>query len=170
MIILALGSNLPSSFGNRIENINLAIEFLNSFSIKVKKKSSYYETSSYPNKKDPKFINVVIEVSTKLSPTDLASVTILIEEKLERTRFKKNEPRTCDIDIIDYNSQIINFNYKEFNFIVPHEKLNYRNFVLFPLGEILPNWQHPKTKDLINTIIEKLPVEEKNSILKLNKP
>ena len=37
------------------------------------------------------------------------SVLIFIEEKLERKRNKKNEPRTCDIDIIDYNGESFNF-------------------------------------------------------------
>ena len=34
------------------------------------------------------------------------SKLILIEEYLERKRNKKNDPRTCDIDIIDYKGQI----------------------------------------------------------------
>ena len=64
MIILGLGSNLHSSFGNRFENISLAISYLKSYKIKVIKESSYYETPSYPDNKNPKFINIVIEIST----------------------------------------------------------------------------------------------------------
>ena len=130
MILLGLGSNLPSSFGNRFENIDLAISYLESYKIKLIKKSSFYETPSYPNKKNPKFINVVIEVSTDLPPYDFASVIIFIEEKLERIRDQKNDPRTCDIDIIDFDSQIINFKYNTFVFTTPHKKLCYRIFVL----------------------------------------
>ena len=169
MIILALGSNLSSNFGNRFQNIDIAISYLESYSIKVKKKSSFYETPSYPNKNDPMFVNVVIEVSTNLSPIDLASVVIFIEEKLERKRGKKNEPRTCDIDIIDYNGQIIDFKYKELYFTAPHIKLTSRNFVLLPLQEILPKWEHPKTKETISTLIQKLPGEDVKSILKVKK-
>ena len=65
------------------------------------KKSSFYETFSYPNKSNPKFINSVIAVETKLPPVDLMSVLIFVEEKLERKRSKKNDPRTCDLDIIE---------------------------------------------------------------------
>ena len=169
MILLGLGSNLSSSFGDRFENIDLAISYLESNGIKIKKKSSYYESLSYPNKENPKFINIVIEVETHLPPADLASILIYIEEKLERKRKKKNDPRTCDIDIIDYNSQIIDFKYKDLNFTVPHTKLIYRNFILYPLQEILPDWKHPKTKELISVLIEKLPNEDKNSILKIKK-
>ena len=59
--------------------------------------------------------------------------------------------------------------YKDLNFTVPHKKLIYRNFVLFPLQEISPNWKHPKTKKLIGTLVENIPKEEKNSILKIKK-
>jgi 2-amino-4-hydroxy-6-hydroxymethyldihydropteridine diphosphokinase len=169
MILLGLGSNLSSSFGDRFQNIDLAVSALEGYGIQLKKKSSYYESLSYPNKKNPKFINIVIEIETHLPPEDLASVLIFIEEYLERKRKKKNDPRTCDIDIIDYNSKTIDFKYKDLDFAVPHTKLIYRNFILYPLQEILPDWKHPKTKELISVLIENLPKEDKNSILKIKK-
>ena len=169
MILLGLGSNLSSSFGDRFKNIDLTVSALNGHGIQVKKKSNYYESLSFPNKKNPKFINIVVEIETHLLPEDLASVLIFIEETLERKRNKKNDPRTCDIDIIDYNNQIINFKYKDLDFVVPHQKLVYRNFVLFPLQEIYSDWKHPKTKELISVLIERLSKEDKNSILKIKK-
>ena len=90
MFLLGIGSNLSSSLGNRFENINIAISYLQSYEIKIINKSSFYETPSYPNIKDPKFINIVIEISTHLPPEDLASVLIHVEEKFERQRIKKN--------------------------------------------------------------------------------
>ena len=169
MIYLGIGSNLPSLFGDRFKNINLSIEYLENYGIKLQKKSSFYETSSYPNKKNPKFINIVISVKTNLPPGDLMSVLIFIEEKLHRIRDQKNDPRTCDIDIIDYNNQVLDFNYKNLSLKIPHEKLIYRNFVLIPLQEISPKWVHPITKDPIGILISKLSNDDKNSILKINK-
>ena len=169
MILLGLGSNLSSSFGDRFQNIDLAVSALEGYGIQLKRKSSYYESLSYPNKKNPKFINIVIEIETHLPPEDLASVLIFIEEYLERKRKKKNDPRTCDIDIIDYNSKTIDFKYKDLDFTVPHTKLIYRNFILYPLQEILPNWKHPKTKELVSVLIKNLSNEDKNSILKIKK-
>ena len=111
----------------------------------------------------------MIEASTYLPLTDLASVLIFIEEKLERIRDQKNDPRTCDIDIIDFNSQVMDFKYKNLDFTVPHKKLAHRNFVLIPLKEISPNWNHPKTNESIDLLIDKLSKEEKKSILKAKK-
>ena len=169
MIILSLGSNLSSSFGNRFQNIDLAISNLEVYGIQIIKKSSYYETPSYPNKNNPRFINVIISVKTDLSLDGLMSVLIGIEEKLERKRNKKNDPRTCDIDIIDYNNQVLDFEYKNLNFTIPHKKLIFRNFVLLPLQEISSKWKHPLTKENISTLIDKLSEEDKKSILKIKK-
>jgi 2-amino-4-hydroxy-6-hydroxymethyldihydropteridine diphosphokinase len=169
MIILSLGSNLSSSYGDRFYNLDLAISCLENYNIQVIKKSSYYETPSYPDKKNPKFINLIIDVKTHLPPVDLMSVLIFIEEKIERKRFIKNSPRTCDIDIVDYNNQILKFNYNGNKLVIPHKKLNLRNFVLYPLQEILPKWQHPESNEYISTLIEKLPLEDRKSILKIKK-
>ena len=169
MLLLGLGSNLSSSFGDRFKNIELAITYLESYQFKLIKKSSYYETFSYPDRNNPKFINVVIEVSVNLPPVDLASVLIFVEEKLERVRKEKNEPRTCDIDIIDYYGKVLNFKYKDHIYKVPHQKLNYRNFVLYPIKEIEPEWKHPETNEKISSLIDKLSEEDRNSILKIIK-
>ena len=169
MIFLGLGSNLSSKYGDRFANINLAISFLEVYGIKVIKRSSYYKTPSYPDRKNPKFINIVILVKTNLPPIDLMSVLVFIEEKLERKRVKKNDPRTCDIDIIDYNNQIFNLKFNNLDFTLPHKELTSRNFVLFPLQEISPMWKHPKSKETIDNLIQKLSEEDKNSILKIVK-
>ena len=169
MIFLGIGSNLPSSFGNRFNNINMAISLLDGYGIQTIKKSSFYETLSYPNKENPKFINIAISVKTNLSIVDLMSVLVFIEEKLERKRNHKNDPRTCDIDIIDYNNQVLDFKYNNLDLTVPHKQLSFRNFVLFPLQEISPDWKHPQTKELISILIQKLPEDDKKSILKIEK-
>ena len=169
MIFLGIGSNLSSSIGNRFENINLALSFLKSAGIKVIKSSSFYETLAIPNTNDPKFINIVTSIQTDLSPIDLMTVLIFIEEKLERKRNKKNDPRTCDIDIIDFHGQNMKFKYESLDFTVPHEKLSYRNFVLFPLKEICPDWVHPVTRKNIDHLIGDLSEIDKKSILKVQR-
>ena len=168
MIFLGLGANLSSKYGDRFTNINLAISLLEEHRIEIIKKSSYYETPSYPNKKNPKFINIVILVNTILSPKDLMSLLFFIEDKLERKRKKKNDPRKCDIEIIDYNNKILNLKYNNLHITIPHKNLALRNFVLFPLREISPMWKHPETKEFIDDLLQKLSEEDKNSILKID--
>jgi 2-amino-4-hydroxy-6-hydroxymethyldihydropteridine diphosphokinase len=169
MIFLGIGSNLDSSFGNRFKNLELAIAHLKTKNIKTIQKSSFYETSAYPNQKDPKFINIVIQVETFITPSELASTIISVEKILERKRNKKNDPRTCDIDIIDFNNKVLNFKYNDLDFYVPHKKMIYRSFVLYPLKDVSPYWKHPKTGELIDDLINNLKTEDKISILKIDK-
>ena len=169
MVILSLGSNLPSKYGDKFENLKYAISLLEDSDILLDKKSSFYETPSYPDKSKPKFANMVISIKTSLSPINLMTIIIDIEKKLERIRRNKNDPRTCDIDIIDYKDQIIKIKNNNFYLEIPHKSLVSRNFVLYPLQEILPNWKHPKTKEILSVLINKLNEEDRKSILKINK-
>ena len=164
MIFLGIGSNLPSKFGNRLKNIILATSYLKQNNIEIVKQSSFYETFAYPNRSDPKFINIVISVKTKLPISELMLLLIKIEKKLERKRSKKNEPRTCDIDIIDYNGEV--FNSEKLKITVPHKSMSSRNFVLYPLKEICPSWIHPLTKKNIDNLIKDLKISN-NEITKL---
>ena len=71
-----------------------------------------------------------------MTKQSLIKVINFIEKKIGRTRSKKNDPRVCDIDIIDFKGLIIEKN----NLKIPHEKCHLRNFVLYPiLGNRLLN-------------------------------
>ena len=160
MIFLGIGSNLSSSYGDRFYNIDLSISYLESYGILLVKKSSYYETPSYPDISKPKFINVVISVKTNLPPVDLMSVLIFIERKIERERKKKNDPRTCDIDILDYKGQIISSEYEDNEFTIQHKKLSFRNFVLYDAASPTISLQVLFYKTHICTSIKKLKLTE----------
>jgi len=80
-----------------------------------------------------------------------------------RIRNYSNEPRTCDIDIIDFNGLII----KTGCITLPHPKLHERNFVLYPLYEICPDWIHPSYNKKIDILIEKLSSKMTNEITKM---
>ena len=99
IIYLGIGSNL----GNRISNIEKAKYLLIENGINLISVSGYFETSSWPNPKNPKFINIVLKVKSLIKPIDLLNLCKFIEKKLGRKKSLKNSPRECDIDIIDFN-------------------------------------------------------------------
>ena len=92
-----------------------------------------------------------------------------IEKNLGRFRSKKNEPRILDIDIVDYNGKIINLTHKDLKLRIPHKDVSKRNFVLYPLKEIFPKWKHPKNKEIVTNLINKLSHKDRKSILKIKK-
>ena len=155
MIYIGIGSNL----GNRIKNITKAKYFLDLNGINITKSSSYYETLSWPDPNNPKFINIVVQSNTKLSPEKLLKIFKSIEKKLGRKKKSKNSPRTCDIDIISYNQKILTG-----NITIPHKRMHKRNFVLIPLFELNKNWFHPKTNENIKKLIFSLSIKDIRSI------
>ena len=165
MIYLNTGSNLPSLKRGRKDNIESAIELLKELKFNLLKISSFYETPSYPNKNDPKFINLCVKLETNINAIDFLKKIKEIEIKLGRTRLKKNEPRTCDIDIIDYNGEIIKNN----DLIVPHPRSHLRNFVIYPLKEIEPHWLHPIFNKKIDSFFQELDKNSHNEITRLTK-
>jgi 2-amino-4-hydroxy-6-hydroxymethyldihydropteridine diphosphokinase len=164
MILLSLGSNLPSNFGDSKNTILKCYEFFNNNDIKILKKSSFYETFAIPNKSDPKFVNSVISVETKFSAEELIKYILKVEEKFDRKREQINAPRTCDIDIVDFNSEIINIFNKNISLEVPHPRLEQRSFVLYPIREIDKNWKSPLSGKKIDQLIENLDAETKKNI------
>ena len=152
IVYLGIGSNL----GNKRRNIENAKYLLEKNSIKIVKSSNIYETYSWPNKNHPKFYNIVIKIITKLKPTNLFFTIKNIEKKIGRKKSQANSPRTCDIDILDYNGMNYKLYAKNNKLLIPHPRLHNRNFVLFPLFEIEKNWKHPLKKTKIQDLIGKL--------------
>ena len=165
MIHLNIGSNLESKFGDRFENISTAINLLSKSKVQIKKISDFYKTPSYPDKKLPYFINIGLTASYKNDETQLLKIIKQIENKIGRNKSKKNDPRVCDIDIIDFNSAIIN---KE-NLQIPHDKSHLRNFVLYPILQIDPEWVHPIIKKNVKFLINNLDQKSRIEITRLNK-
>ena len=163
MILLNIGTNLDSTKGDRFYNLKETINLIRLENIKIIKISSIYETPSYPNKKNPKFINIGVEIKCNFSPTNLIKKFHKIEKKLQRTRGVKNQPRTCDIDLIDYKGKVLNTK----KIIIPHPKAHLRNFVLYPIKEIHPTWIHPILNKRIDFLIKKLSFKLRNEITKI---
>jgi 2-amino-4-hydroxy-6-hydroxymethyldihydropteridine diphosphokinase len=158
---LAIGSNL----GSKVSNIEITKFELEKYKIKILKVSSNYISESWPDPSMPGYINIIIKIKTSLRAIELLKICNLVELKLGRVRLKKNAPRTCDIDIIDYNKRISNE--KNSSLILPHPRMNKRNFVLLPLFEIDRSWKHPKSKINIANLINSLPVKDLRSIKQL---
>ena len=154
-VYLGIGSNL----GNKKNNIEKAKFELIQNNIWIEKSSNYYETLSWPNPKNPKFLNIVLKIKTNLTPVKLLHICKKIEVFLGRKKSEINAPRECDIDIIDYNRQ--NTNSK---IILPHPRMSERNFVLLPLYELDKAWTHPISGQPIKKLILSLSNRDIRSI------
>ena len=152
LVYLALGSNL----GDKKNNLNNCIDLILKEGIFIKKRSKFYRTKSWPNENFPNFINAIILIETKLNITELFLKIKEIEKKLGRTKSKRNHPRVCDIDIIDYNGEIMHSRVGIHKLNTPHKRMHNRNFVLFPLYELDKDWVHPKLNKNIVILLSNL--------------
>ncbi len=154
-VYLGLGSNL----GNRQENLDKALDFL-SQRLRVEKISSVYETEPVGNINQPRFLNLVCQAYTRLTPTGLLTLVKGIESKLGRAFSKANAPRPIDIDILFYGDRVI----KTSKLVIPHPRLAERAFVLVPLAEIAPDLVHPVSGKTVQELAEGL--REKQGVFK----
>ena len=165
MIHINIGSNLNSIHGSKYDNIIFAIRLLVDSKVKINKISRFYVTPSYPNQNFPKFLNIGVLCDCDFSHLKLLKKINLIEKKIGRVKSKKNNPRIIDIDIIDYRGIIHDSN----DLILPHPKSHLRNFVLYPILEIDPNWSHPVFKKNVEYLIKKLSQKSRIEITRLQK-
>jgi len=154
-VFIGIGSNL----GNKKENIEKAKFKLNQNNIKILRSSSFYESFSWPNPKNPKFLNIVLDVKVHLDPINLLKICKEIEIDLGRKKSYRNSPRKCDIDIIDFKKMV-----KNDGICLPHPRMHQRNFVILPLFEICKDWVHPTTKHHIKRLILSLSNRDISSI------
>ena len=147
-VYFGLGSNM----GDRQQNLSRALELL-SPRLQIGQVSSLYDTEPMGNVNQPRFLNLVCQVFTKLAPMALLTLAKGIELKLGRTPGPTNAPRPIDIDILFYGNRVI----ATPKLVIPHPKLSERAFVLAPLAEIAPDLVHPVSGKTVKDLLEDTP-------------
>lgn len=127
--VLALGGNL----GDRRATLEAAIEAISKTEgIKLKAASELYEsvalTVDGPDANQPSYLNAVVEIATSLKPKELLAKLNEIENSFGRVRLARWAPRTLDIDIIVYGTELIETK----TLVIPHPRAFERSFVLVP--------------------------------------
>lgn len=137
-LFLSLGSNL----GSRPDNLRRAIHRLrDGVGLAIKAISPVYETAPWGNLDQPNFLNLCLAAETDLLPLDLLAAVKAVELDLGRQPAERWGPRLIDIDLLNWDELI----FESESLTLPHPQLSGRAFVLAPLADIAPNWQHPQT-------------------------
>ena len=147
-IYFGLGSNL----GDRLKNINDAVEKLKNFG-SVVAISKIYETKPWGGVEQPDFLNACVKLERKnfIEPLELLKIIKNFEIEIGRVPSVRWGARKIDIDILLIDDMI----YKSPELNIPHINLPDRLFVLEPLSEILPlNWRHPENNKTVEEMIK----------------
>ena len=136
---IALGSNL----GDRAENLSQALMLTANLG-QVIAVSTFHDTEPVGYLNQPRFLNAALLLGTPLAPQDLLYALLEIERSMGRDRASvpAKGPRIIDLDLIFHGDAMINTP----NLVLPHPAMHLRQFVLAPLAELAPAWQHPITR------------------------
>ena len=99
------------------------------------------------------FTNAVIAANTEASPQEVLDQLQAIERVLGKQKRGHWGPREIDLDILTYGQQIID----QDNLHIPHPHLHKRDFVLYPLADIVPDLLHPHMQCSMQTLQAQLP-------------
>lgn len=129
---LGLGSNL----GNKEENIEKAYQLIEERIGNIVSKSSLYYSKPVDFESENDFVNSVCKVESIINdPFKILKITQEIEKQLGRKAKSINRihtDRIIDIDILFFDNKEINTP----DLIIPHPKIEERDFVKVPLKEI----------------------------------
>jgi len=145
---LSLGSNI----GDRLNFIRKALDLLKDEKLIIDKISSVYECQSW-GFIGSDFFNSCVKIKTFYNPFQLLKKIQKIEKRLGRVDVKKESlysSRTIDLDILFFDNLILS----KKELIIPHPRVELRNFVLFPLSEISKNLVHPISGRTIEEIMD----------------
>lgn len=144
---ILIGSNL----GDREKYLSSAISMIKEIpGLELIDNSSVYSSKAEQMASGtPSFLNQAIKVETKLKPFELLTALEQIEQELGRTDKGKQLSRTIDLDILLYDTEIVDTE----RLTIPHPELLNRAFALIPLIEIDPTLVHPLTNKRLKNYI-----------------
>ncbi|KPJ64158.1 hypothetical protein AMJ44_13290 [candidate division WOR-1 bacterium DG_54_3] len=144
---LCLGSNL----GQKGRNLKKALAMLKKEGIRIIRLSSLYQTEPVEIPGQSWFYNQVAEVEASLSPLELLKLIKKIEQRMGRKDSLQKTSRKIDIDILLAGEKVV----RTRKLVIPHPRLERRNFALLPLSEIAPDVVHPVLKAKIKDLAKK---------------
>ncbi|HOQ10184.1 MAG TPA: 2-amino-4-hydroxy-6-hydroxymethyldihydropteridine diphosphokinase [Syntrophomonadaceae bacterium] len=154
-VYISLGSNM----GSKRENLAQAVELISNIpGVKLKNRSSLYETEPWGKTDQDKFLNQVIEIETSLPPRELLKELQDIEINMGRQRKEKWGPRIIDLDILLYGNEVLD----DPQLAIPHPRMRERLFVLVPLAEIGADLRFPDNGATVREVLSSVLAREGN--------
>jgi len=89
-----------------------------------------------------RYLNLVAEMETGLTPRELLQVAHRLEDEAGRVRTVRHGPRTLDVDVLLVGDLVVD----EPDLVVPHPRMWERRFVVAPLADLAPDLVSPSVR------------------------
>jgi 2-amino-4-hydroxy-6-hydroxymethyldihydropteridine diphosphokinase len=130
-VVLALGSNL----GDRLASLQGGVDALCARpGLSGVQVSPVYETAPVGGPAQPEYLNAVLVAATTLSARAVLDRCQEAENALGRVRTERWGPRTLDVDVIVYGTEVSD----DPELTLPHPRAHERAFVLAPWHDVDP--------------------------------
>lgn len=139
--------NIGSNLGDRRENLRQAVSLLETALDAHARVSDTIESAAWGYDSENAFLNVGVEIISDIEPLEMLRVTQRVEREMGCTVHRNADgsyrDRLIDIDIIAIDNLVIDSP----ELTVPHPRMHLRNFVIIPMRQLAPHWQHPLIPD-----------------------
>jgi len=149
LFFIALGGNLGDVMAN-FRSARRQIAQLPDTAIV--QSSLLYRTPPLGPPGQPDYCNAVVSINCALDALNLLDALQNIEALHGRVRAERWGARTLDLDMIGKDTEIVESD----RLSIPHPQLQFRQFVLRPLCDIAPNWQHPRLHKTATQLLDEL--------------
>ena len=162
ILLLALGANRAGAWGSPEETLVRARRELVGAGLRIRVSSHLYQTVPLGPGRQPCYLNAVLLADARLAPAALLRLMKRLERAAGRRVGARWGPRCLDIDILDFAGRRLGWARHRAHrpprrLVLPHPEIHRRAFVLVPLLEVTPHWQHPTLSAKGRTLLERLP-------------
>ncbi|WP_299146924.1 2-amino-4-hydroxy-6-hydroxymethyldihydropteridine diphosphokinase [uncultured Tateyamaria sp.] len=184
LLLIALGSNMPSDAGSPVQVLQKAVAEIVQAGAVIRAESRYYVTPAVPAGSGPDFVNAALALEAQWSAVEAITILHGIEAKLGRRRTKRWGARIIDLDLLAVDTAIrpnmavarqwmaLPLEAQQENapgqLILPHPRMHERAFVLEPLADVAPDWVHPILRKSVIEMRDALPPEARAPIVALD--
>ncbi|WP_138934604.1 2-amino-4-hydroxy-6-hydroxymethyldihydropteridine diphosphokinase [Roseovarius arcticus] len=181
--LIALGGNLPSEAGSAAQTLSASLKAVADAGATIHAFSPFYTTPCFPVGAGPDYVNAAANIGLDAAPDEMMALLHRVEALFGRTRVRRWGRRTLDLDLLACGAQVLPdaTGYDEWRnlplsaqmerapdqLILPHPRLHERAFVLVPLADVAPDWQHPVLGRTVREMVADLPQADVRAVQRL---
>jgi 2-amino-4-hydroxy-6-hydroxymethyldihydropteridine diphosphokinase len=170
--LIAFGANLRTGVMTLAQTIQAAAAAIACDGVRLGAMSRLYASPCFPAGAGPDYVNAAAMLETALTPQELLAHLHAVETNFRRERLQRWGGRTLDLDLLAAGDLILpdaethrhwrnlapadQARLSPDGLVLPHPRLQDRAFVLVPMADIAPDWQHPVLGLTVLQMIERL--------------